>query len=182
MNHLEWVFVRSQEPFIVAPTFDEGETARLARRVCQRVNNILRDQLKEKNYIKIFKNRFTSLREPGRLSGRRRRRRRAGYLPPRLLIPWRTTNVNSGASAAKDEPIHGTAKKDTQESIARPLWLFSIPGIPHGLFATLGGCALLFWERRVVVVQEQLLFCGCSSLCCCCAIVALSILLFLFNK
>ena len=40
-NHLEWVFVRRQEPFIVAPAFDEGETARLARRVCQSVDDIL---------------------------------------------------------------------------------------------------------------------------------------------
>ncbi len=42
MNHLEWVFVGRQESFIVAPTFDEGETARFARRVCQSVDDILR--------------------------------------------------------------------------------------------------------------------------------------------
>lgn len=41
INHLEWVFVRSQKPFIVAPSFDEGEAARLARRVCQSVDDIL---------------------------------------------------------------------------------------------------------------------------------------------
>lgn len=41
MNHLEWVFVRRQESFIVAPTFDEGEAARLARRVSQSVDDIL---------------------------------------------------------------------------------------------------------------------------------------------
>lgn len=41
MDHLEWVFVRRQEPFIVPPALDEGEPARLAGRVGQRVHNVL---------------------------------------------------------------------------------------------------------------------------------------------
>ena len=101
--------MRRQEPFIVAPAFDEGETARLARRVCQSVDDILcvcvwstngsqlenkqkagqlgRANQKEKRIsISLFFP-FILFYRPGTLSGRRRRTRRAGYPLPRLSIP-----------------------------------------------------------------------------------------------
>lgn len=41
MDHLERMFVWRQKALVVAPTLDEGEPARLARRVGQRVDDIL---------------------------------------------------------------------------------------------------------------------------------------------
>jgi hypothetical protein len=42
MNHLKGVFVGCQESLIAAPTFDEREAARLARCVCQSIDDILK--------------------------------------------------------------------------------------------------------------------------------------------
>jgi len=49
MNHLEGVFVGCQEPLIAAPAFDEREAARLARRVCQRIDDILKEKKSTQN-------------------------------------------------------------------------------------------------------------------------------------
>jgi hypothetical protein len=53
MNHLEGVFVGCQEPLIAAPAFDEREAARLARRMCQRIDDILKEKSREKIPAKI---------------------------------------------------------------------------------------------------------------------------------
>lgn len=106
MNHLEGVFVGCQEPLVAAPALDEREAARLARRMCQRIDdilkkakvdrnssgkirtlNIFRHNKDEKNFRKKkIKRRDDKL---GKLSGRIRHRRPAGYPPPKLSIPWR---------------------------------------------------------------------------------------------
>ena len=41
-THQKRVFLRGEQALVVPPPFDEGEPARLARRVGQRVHNILK--------------------------------------------------------------------------------------------------------------------------------------------
>lgn len=53
MNHLEGMFVGCQKSFIAAPTFDEREATRFARRVCQSIDDIL-NQTEKNTFRKML--------------------------------------------------------------------------------------------------------------------------------
>lgn len=73
----------------------------------------IRDKTKQKKQIDKL----------GKLSGRKRRTRRAGYLPPKLSIPWRVRGRRWGTRRAtltrivggKDELLHGTRTNESTQ-------------------------------------------------------------------